>query len=687
MTATLRSLLLFALAGIVACGPPTRRDDDDVARFCESASECFDGETCVGRRCVPGCVDDGDCTSGVCDRQAGVCVEEDLDGGQADAGEDIDAGEPLDGGEAHDGGEAPDAGEEPEGDPCVTHDDCEPSLACHPDLGRCRPCDAVNACAAGAVCVAGACVEKAEGCSLNVVPAAESLDFGPSPVGFSSVKSVTFTNVGDAPCELTHARITGGLGFPGLPSDTDYFTVQKQPASPLAPGASTAVEVSFLPDSELTIGEYGGAWLEVDTTDTSTFDGSDCKDALPSPSPGCARWSLTGSGVTTELIALPGSLHFGEVATGCQSRTWTVTLRTLTEVTITGLKIESGAADAYILGSPPPPFTISPDQPANVAVRYRPSAQGAQPSNLLIKSNAVNRSPNSEYLVVPLTGVGTASSAQIDTFSGSKSDVLFVIDDSGSMADEQAALAANAGRFLGLARDHGVDFQVGVVTTDTDSRPGELRGATKIVRNGPNAESDFAAIVSGLGTYGSGMEKGLDAIVKALSPPKINDPALNAGFLRHDATLTLVVISDEDDYSAGSSEQYATILETLKGAEHKDRVSFVAMVGDAGGCTTADEGTRYLDVRSRLGGAFISICSGDWGDVADELGRLAFGRQAPYRLSRPAVAETIQVKVEGQISTRPDWSYDTASNAVVFDEAHRPAADAAVTVAYEAACF
>ena len=73
--------------------------------------------------------------------------------------------------------------------------------------------------------------------------------------------------------------------------------------------------------------------------------------------------------------------------------------------------------------------------------------------------------------------------------------------------------------------------------------------------------------------------------------------------------------------------------------------------------------------------------------MADELGRLAFGRQAPYRLSRPAVADTIQVKVEGQISTRPDWSYDTASNAVVFDEAHRPAADAAVTVAYEAACF
>jgi hypothetical protein len=45
-------------------------------------------------------------------------------------------------------------------------------------------------------------------------------------------------------------------------------------------------------------------------------------------------------------------------------------------------------------------------------------------------------------------------------------DVLFVVDSTGSMAEEQAGLAAASGRFLDGLVALGVDYQVGVTTTD-----------------------------------------------------------------------------------------------------------------------------------------------------------------------------------------------------------------------------
>ena len=40
-----------------------------------------------------------------------------------------------------------------------------------------------------------------------------------------------------------------------------------------------------------------------------------------------------------------------------------------------------------------------------------------------------------------------------------------------------------------------------------------------------------------MGTSGSGREQGLEASFLALSPPKIDDPVYNGGFLRADAAL------------------------------------------------------------------------------------------------------------------------------------------------------
>src|SRR5690606_10339321 len=95
-------------------------------------------------------------------------------------------------------------------------------------------------------------------------------------------------------------------------------------------------------------------------------------------------------------------------------------------------------------------------------------------------------------VTVPLMGQGTYDDEQTDIFtqvSGQKVDVLFVVDNSGSMSDEQNSLSTNFGSFLTGANQWNTDYQVGVVTTDMEGEdmpcgsgnPGHLVGDPRYV--------------------------------------------------------------------------------------------------------------------------------------------------------------------------------------------------------------
>ena len=84
-------------------------------------------------------------------------------------------------------------------------------------------------------------------------------------------------------------------------------------------------------------------------------------------------------------------------------------------------------------------------------------------------------------LTVPMQGTGTFDTEQTDVFtqlSGQMVDILFVVDDSGSMGEEQSNLAANFSALMQEANQWGIDFQMGVITMDIkkDSASGKLQG-------------------------------------------------------------------------------------------------------------------------------------------------------------------------------------------------------------------
>ena len=155
-------------------------------------------------------------------------------------------------------------------------------------------------------------------------------------------------------------------------------------------------------------------------------------------------------------------------------------------------------------------------------------------------------------------------------------DFLFVVDNSGSMEQEQKNLATNFPRLISKLGKAMNSYRVGVISSDMGA--GKLYVDNACITGGDGGKLQTKARVSGctppkdpwisvtptgsnvpggdisgafsciarLGTGGCGFEQTLESAYMALSP------GINPGFLRKDAALALVIISDEDDCSASS---------------------------------------------------------------------------------------------------------------------------------------
>jgi hypothetical protein len=322
--------------------------------------------------------------------------------------------------------------------------------------------------------------------------------------------------------------------------------------------------------------------------------------------------------------------------------------------------------------------------------------------------------------VVPLNGGGTLETEQIDEWiqtSGQDVDVLFVVDNSGSMGEEQSNLASNFQTFINAASTWNNDYHVGVVTTDFEGDGGLLQGDPRYVisANWPK----FASNVK-VGTMGSGTEQGLAAAQVALSLPLVADSTKvcnndadctapegcfdgfcgghNRGFLRKEAALEIVFVSDEDDQSSADLNFYENFFTNIKGFFNASMMHAHAIVGPQGGCSSASgdatAGHRYIDLANATGGNVISICEANFAQGLASIGEIAFGLKVQFFLSRVAVPASIEVKVNGvpcaaSSGATTNWTYDQPSNAIVFSEngGCMPQPGQNIWVHYDTVCF
>lgn len=228
-------------------------------------------------------------------------------------------------------------------------------------------------------------------------------------------------------------------------------------------------------------------------------------------------------------------------------------------------------------------------------------------------------------------------------------DLLFVIDNSGSMADEQANLIASVPGFIeGISDRLGVhtDYHVGVVSTDeatfnaagcqeigalvtrtegdlsSDSDCGPYVAGASFMTPQDDLDSSFACAAQ-LGIDGNGIERPMDALERALHPAK-GVTACNNGFLREEALLVVVLITDEEDDTESEGDPvvwYESVVAAKGGDE--ERVVVLSLVGHPKpndciptqwtGMQGAEIATRILQFTSIFPYGYVGdICSADY---------------------------------------------------------------------------
>jgi hypothetical protein len=250
-------------------------------------------------------------------------------------------------------------------------------------------------------------------------------------------------------------------------------------------------------------------------------------------------------------------------------------------------------------------------------------------------------------------GNGGGSGGSGEMAGCSKMDLLFVIDNSGSMAEEQSNLIANFPKLINVLEQSQLDYRVAVTTTSrnytyyitvagmtiTLSTMGESGAMLKkgtmtkrwIDKGDPDVAGTFAMLAN-VGTDGSGEEMPLGAVRDAFEDRMAD--GTNMGFRRSDALLGIVILTDENDCSYEAPvtfpdgnlrlcidmmepvASYKTFLDQYTGNPTRWAASIIAGPGP-GDCTSAFgsavEATRLIELETAVGANAImsSICDGN----------------------------------------------------------------------------
>jgi hypothetical protein len=239
-----------------------------------------------------------------------------------------------------------------------------------------------------------------------------------------------------------------------------------------------------------------------------------------------------------------------------------------------------------------------------------------------------------------------------------KVDLLFVIDDSISMDDEQAELIAAFPEFIDAMQAELADtdgYHIGVVTTDAypgDPSCAPVQRGTLVTHTGGTSSSnaqcdpyssgarymteqdDLAArfaCAAQVGTAGDPDERPIESMLAGLSESQ--QAGCNQGFLRDDALLVVVIITDEEDDhemggcnalpGSGSSGDPLQWYAELIAAKDGDEASIVVLsiVGPAAqpfcpplnkcvlGSTGSEIGARIIELTEMFTYGFVgSVC-------------------------------------------------------------------------------
>lgn len=311
---------------------------------------------------------------------------------------------------------------------------------------------------------------------------------------------------------------------------------------------------------------------------------------------------------------------------------------------------------------------------------------------------------------------------QAGTQLNTKLDVLWVIDNSGSMDSSQQNVADNFTSFIDRFQSKGFDFRLAVTTTEAyraitlgETAKARFRqGAPNtpfITPTTPDLTLTFmSAIVAGIN--GSGDERAFQSFKAAL------DSTDNAGFLREDSFLAIVIVSDEDDFSWNgpgglgqnynspslhTTQSYVDYLDTLTSSTEARRRYAVHSISipdapcrDHLNTNTAFGGRligqRYQEIATATGGITGDLCGGLIGRPPFETALDAISEEISltatrYPLAKTPVLNSIVVFVNSIAIPVAGWTYVADANAIEFAPSYIPNQGDQIFVQYDPANF
>jgi hypothetical protein len=407
----------------------------------------------------------------------------------------------------------------------------------------------------------------------------------------------------------------------------------------LPPGTSQDVDVAFVPM---------GANEQFATATVISND----------PDEPLVPVELYGQGAVPELQITPNPIDFGTSYVGCDNEITVEMSNIGTDTLVIDSVSQDGDEPLAMRRVDSLPITLEPGELANASFVFTPDGEGVYSGVFSVNSNEPAGTRDVDQI-----GTGAFAGWYTDRWeipSDPPTDIMFAIDQSCSMDDDQRRLATNFSTFITLLSSYSNDWQI-IIANDDDgcNRTGILTPST------PGYQTLFTDQVT---RGGDRFTEALLTVGARAAEAAAYAGGCNYGFMRPDASLHLVVVSDEPEQSTYlGSDNWSTLvtrMQTAKGDPGMVKISAIA--GDyPGGCGSADAGDGYYQAVQATGGEFISICS-DWADTAT-LEALASASiiQNTYELLQTPLAETISVYVNGIEVT--GWTYDPVENKVTID--------------------
>ncbi len=241
--------------------------------------------------------------------------------------------------------------------------------------------------------------------------------------------------------------------------------------------------------------------------------------------------------------------------------------------------------------------------------------------------------------------------------------VLWVIDNSGSMGDNQDNLANNFDSFIRGFLDKNFNFTMGITTTDSKHNTLSMIKLTskKASENKAQFISDFKSMIK-VKIDGSATERGLQGAHNFLATHE--DSLLSTP----ESPLAVIYVSDEFDQSLGSvGSHHASLLTRVNKASHLHVSSIV-------GRTFA----RYNEMADLTNGLKLNIFDTDFASHLSKISQDLVKLVDLFKLKNRPFEPSLKVLIDGQEVS--NWTYNSVNNAIEFPNA--PAFNSIVEVKY-----